>query len=276
METTNSHQLSPFELDIMAKSLDKLNQIIDEFYVKSGILLDDSHDADHALAVANNALGIFHALRDTKYGNSGSGYFGKFRDEINSQTHWYETMLIVTSMFHDSYDHKYITDETTIKAIKGQIAEFINTVIKEKIDQPNQPKLITNTDIVFDIIDNMSWSKGVYQRKNKITYVPLNQMLFEIVQDADRVEAIGPVGVRRNFLYTKHKICKGEEDYAVIRKYMIEHSKEKLVLIWSALNYQVSKKQWKDRHEFTVDILDKLEKEEETGIMNMRTWGFLN
>lgn len=254
--------LIQLELNITAKSLVILKEIIDEFYVKKGILLDESHDVNHARAVVKNAIDIFHAIKYTVFKDVDSGGLDII-NAMNKTKYRYAMSIIIAATFHDAYDHKYITDESVIKAIKNKITDFIKTVS----DNPKE-----DAAIVFDTIDNMSWSKGVYRLSHNITHTPLNALVFDVVQDADRVEAIGPIGVRRNYLYTKHKICTSAEDIKVIRRFMIEHMKEKLILIYPALNCEVSKTMFESRHDYTLATLKKLQKEEKRNIVKKETW----
>jgi uncharacterized protein len=243
--------------DIITKSCIKFDEIIDEFYVKKGILLDESHDGAHALAVMENAIKIYAVFKFTV------SKFPKLSNALNALNRHYMVLIIVASMFHDVYDHKYITDESVIKAIKDRINDFIKTV------SDNPP---ADAAIIFDTIDNMSWSKGISRQKNNIKHTPRSQLIFDIVQDADRVEAIGPIGVRRNYLYTKHKVCNDIEDLKVIRKFMIEHMIEKLVLIHPALNFDISKKMFQSRHDYTVSMLETLQNEEKNNEIGAATW----
>ena len=77
-----------------------------------------------------------------------------------------------------------------------------------------------------------------------------------IVQDADRLDAIGAVGIARTFAYGGEHGRSMEETVA--------HFHEKLLLLRDEMNTPTARRMAEERHRFMVDYLAELERE--TGI----------
>ena len=92
-----------------------------------------------------------------------------------------QELVLATCYLHDTYDEK-LTDDVPKQKVK--VAQFLNEL---KIDK----KLI---DELFMIIDNMSFSSNLIERKT----LSLNG---QIVQDADRLDAMGAWGIVRTLEY---------------------------------------------------------------------------
>ena len=74
-----------------------------------------------------------------------------------------------------------------------------------------------------------------------------------IVQDADRLDAMGAIGVARTFAYG------GKNNRPLSSS--IQHFYDKLLLLKDLMNTETGKKMAEDRHQFLVDLLKEYEKE---------------
>lgn len=110
------------------------------------------------------------------------------------------------------------------------------------------------------IVDNVSY-------KGANTPSEMNTLEGKIVQDADRIDAIGAIGVGRTFAYGGYKnqamyipeleakMHDSFEEYANEKTCTINHFHEKLLLLSSRLNTTTAKEIGKIRHQFMEDFL---------------------
>lgn len=152
------------------------------FVKKSTLKFDESHDVFHALAVYENARDI--AIHD----------YPSFNDNI----------LMFASLLHDVCDHKYPSSIT-----KEQRNKFIQTHLSD-----------TEAQTVIDIIDNISYSQEVKGKRKTLEY-PFS-IYQNIVSDADKIEALGEIGIRRCEIFTLEK-------GGIVPKDVVIHSHEKLL-----------------------------------------------
>ena len=138
---------------------------LEEFVKESTKHFDSSHNHEHADKVYQTSMEIIETLDES------------YDDEI----------ITYASKLHDVIDHKYP------ESIKRE--ELINFITK-KIGQDKQIQ-------VMQIIDNISFSKEFNGLREKLKE-PLATYL-NVISDADRLEAIGKIGVQRCEIYTRSK-----------------------------------------------------------------------
>lgn len=139
-------------------------------------------------------------------------------------------------ILHDTYDEKLVDDQAEAKS-----------VVQAKLDDMGIDEADQAT--IFLIIDNMSWSK---ERFGNPEPLPLEG---QIVQDADRLEAMGLTGVVRTMQYgipRGHIIydpsmppreLKTKADYRSDEgETIINHFYEKLLLLPASLNTDEGKR----------------------------------
>lgn len=117
--------------------------------------------------------------------------------------------------------------------------------------------------IINDTIENMSYSKNLL-KKHKLTKVG------EVVQDADRLDAIGAIGIARTFYYGGSKghamydestpISGADLDEETYRnsKNVVNHFYEKLLRLEDSMNTEAAKKIAKSRTKFMQAYLNQL------------------
>lgn len=152
------------------------------FVKESTKVFDESHDVHHAKAVYENACDI--ANHD----------YPSYNDNI----------LMFASLMHDVCDHKY-----DVSVSKEERDEFINTHLSRNEAQ-----------IVIDIIENISYSQETKGKRKQLSY-PYS-IYQDIVSDADKLEALGEVGITRCELFTL-------ERGGVVPRDVIIHCHEKLL-----------------------------------------------
>ena len=182
---------------------------------------------------------------------------------IKDAKEYIESLLVDESTGHD-VDHIYRVYRTSLEIAKDypnsnlfyiSLAALLHDVDDSKIfkttNNENARKFLANRvnkedeESIIQIINEISFSKN----KDK-TPTSLEAM---IVQDADRLDAIGAVGVARAFAY-------GGNQNRPLSKSM-EHFHDKLLLIKDKLNTEAAKRIGEERHQFLLDFLEEYKKE---------------
>lgn len=115
---------------------------------------------------------------------------------------------------------------------------------------------------VIAIIENISFKGGNFEKK-------LNSKELEIVQDADRLDAIGAIGIARTFNYGGFKnrplynpniqpnMSMNKEEYKNSESPTLNHFYEKLLLLKDKMNTKTGKQIAQKRHDFMVTFLSQ-------------------
>ncbi|GBG96869.1 HD domain-containing protein [Lactococcus termiticola] len=162
-----------------------------------------------------------------------------------------DSELVLTSAYlHDSYDEKITAD---VDQQKEEVAGFLKGL---EID----------SEPVFNIIDQMSFSANIDGKKAL-------SLEGQIVQDADRLDAMGAWGIARTLEYgwAHERVLYDPEqkpvDYLDKASYhkakgtTINHFYEKLFLLKDLLNRPASKKMAERRHQIMLDFVAAIEQE---------------
>lgn len=155
----------------------------------------------------------------------------------------------MAALLHDRFDDKLVADPDKEKAI------FMERLSDLEIDQEGIRK-------IFHAVDAIGFKGGFNQ-------VPVVSIEDKIVQDADRLDAIGAIGIARVFAYSGAKnrpIYLGDEDfqpsqsasdYRTKAGSAIEHFYEKLLLLKDLMHTEAGKKMAQKRHDFMVSYLEE-------------------
>ncbi|MBE9575672.1 HD domain-containing protein [Flavobacterium proteolyticum] len=115
---------------------------------------------------------------------------------------------------------------------------------------------------VIAIIENISFKGGNFEKK-------FNSKELEIVQDADRLDALGAIGIARTFNYGGFKnrplynpniqpnLNMSKEEYKNSESPTLNHFYEKLLLLKDKMNTESGKKIAQKRHDFMVTFLSQ-------------------
>ena len=119
---------------------------------------------------------------------------------------------------------------------------------------------------VVSIIENISFKGGHAERT-------FNSKELDIVQDADRLDAIGAIGIARVFNYGGFKgneiynpeirpnLEMTKEEYKKGGQPSINHFYEKLLLLRDLMNTKTGREMAQERHEFMLKYLDQFYRE---------------
>ena len=156
----------------------------------------------------------------------------------------------LTALLHDIADPKFYDGDEEIGPRVAE--EFLH---KQNIDKPT-------IDHVVNIIKNMSF-------KNSLGKVNFQSPEMFVVQDADRLDAIGAVGIARAFNFGGFKgrplfdpeirpqPNMGKEEYKKGLSPTINHFYEKLLLLKDKMNTRTGWQMAEERHEFMEEFLGK-------------------
>ena len=160
----------------------------------------------------------------------------------------------LAALLHDIADPKFHDGDETL-AIKISL-EFLKSIdVEENII--NQ---------VLYIIENISF-------KNRSQAPEIPSIELQIVQDADRLDAIGAIGIARTFNFGGFKnnlmyhpdiqpqLNMSKEEYKKSNGTTINHFYEKLLLLKDLMNTETAKKIASERHDFMLKFLDEFYKE---------------
>ncbi|MFK4886941.1 HD domain-containing protein [Lactococcus petauri] len=162
-------------------------------------------------------------------------------------------LVIATAYLHDIYDEKLCANVTKQKQ---DLAAFLTSLDFSK----------ENQDKIFYIIDNMSYSTNLLEKKE----LDING---QIVQDADRLDAMGAWGIVRTLEYgwAKGRIFydpqilpekfENKHTYYQNQGTTLNHFYEKLFLLKDLLNTAHAKKLAEKRDKIMHDFVTAIEDE---------------
>lgn len=167
-----------------------------------------------------------------------------------------ELVVALGALLHDIADAKFYNGDETVGP--KMAATFLN-----KIGVAQH-----TTDQVVYIINNISF-------KNSLSSDGLTARSIElqVVQDADRLDAIGAIGIARAFNYggfknrelhnpdIPPKLNMSKEEYKKSTAPTINHFYEKLLLLKDKMNTDTGKALAEKRHRYMLDYLAQFDKE---------------
>lgn len=160
------------------------------------------------------------------------------------------TVVKLGALLHDIADSKFHNGDETIGP------KVARTFLKS---QNVSEDIILH---VIAIIENISFKGGNFEKK-------FHSKELEIVQDADRLDAIGAIGIARTFNYGGFKnrplynpniqpnLNMSKEEYKNSEAPTLNHFYEKLLLLKDKMNTETGKKIAQKRHDFMITFLSQ-------------------
>ena len=154
------------------------------------------------------------------------------------------------ALLHDIADSKFHNGDETIGPKVAR--EFLES-------QKASEEVISH---VVNIIENISFKGGNFEKK-------FTSKELEIVQDADRLDALGAIGIARTFNYggfknrplylpdTAPNLHMTKEEYKNSEAPTLNHFYEKLLLLKDKMNTETGKKIALERHKFMENFLSQ-------------------
>lgn len=158
------------------------------------------------------------------------------------------------ALLHDIADYKFTDGDENLGPEKA----------RKFLQKQNLPEEIIEP--VVKIIENVSYKGGRETSE-------WNSTELQIVQDADRLDAMGAIGIARTFNYGGYKNRKiydpkikpnpGQtpEEYKSSKSPTINHFYEKLLLLKEGMHTETAKEIARERHDFMVLFLEQFYKE---------------
>lgn len=173
---------------------------------------------------------------------------------INNSIKADSLVVSLAALLHDIADSKFHGGDESLGPRTAR--QFLNSIAipLEKIDH------------VVEIIKNMSF-------KNSFDSSSYSSVEMNIVQDADRLDAIGAIGIARAFTYGGYKnrvlydpeikpeLNHTKDSYKTTTAPTINHFYEKLLLLKDGMKTAAGKAMAEKRHQFMLNFLDQFYKE---------------
>ncbi len=139
-------------------------------------------------------------------------------------------VVSLAALLHDADDHKLFNTENNSNARRFLTSQNLDIELIEQIVRA---------------INSVSFSQNRGRKPESLEGM--------IVQDADRLDAIGAIGIARTFAY-------GGEHRRSLES-SVQHFQDKLLLLKEEMNTETAKELAEDRHRFMVQFLLEFQKE---------------
>ena len=200
------------------------------------------------------------------------------------------TTFVKNILQHDSSGHDWwhiervrkaalqIGEEENANLFVVEMAALLHDVADEKLNKSEEEGLMkvrnwlssiqiteSEQEEIIEIISTMSFKGG--------SRPPMKTIEGKVVQDADRLDAIGAIGIARTFAYAgahgdliydpalPFRESMTKDEYRNGKSTAVNHFYEKLLKLKDTLNTNAAKKAAKERHDFMTAFLDQFYKE---------------
>ena len=175
--------------------------------------------------------------------------------ENNSDGHDYNHTIRVYDLA------KKIATKYDCNVLVVSLASLLHDVDDYKLfdtnNNENARKFMKSIDLDDNIIENVcNVINSISFSKNKDKVV--DSIEAKIVQDADRLDAMGAIGIARTFAYG------GGHNRSL--KESLNHFDEKLLLLKERINTKEGKEIAEERHSFLIEYLNELRKETDNNL----------
>lgn len=169
---------------------------------------------------------------------------------ISKEEHADTFVISLGALLHDIADYKFHNGDETIGP----------KIASDFLETQEVPREIINQ--VVKIIENISFKGGNGNQH-------FHSIELDILQDADRLDALGAIGIARTFNYGGFKgrplydpsvqpdLNMTKEQYKASNAPTINHFYEKLLLLKERMNTTTGRKIAEQRHQFMEDFLQQ-------------------
>jgi len=195
---------------------------------------------------------VKHTLSDAEGGHDWWHIYRVWKSARHIAQHEDVDIFIVElgALLHDIADSKFHGGDENIGPMRAR--EFLQSMQVEEVV----------IDHIEKIISNISFKGGRLPQNFKSPEL-------DVIQDADRLDAIGAIGIARTFNYGGHKgrtiynphikpnLQLTKEEYKSSEAPTLNHFYEKLLLLKDRMNTRTGKKMALKRHDFMLSYLDQ-------------------
>ena len=162
-----------------------------------------------------------------------------------------EFIVAIGALLHDIADSKFNDGDESIGP----------KIAREFLFKHNVDSLVI--EHIINIIENVSFKKTLETSKG------FTSPELDVIQDADRLDAVGAIGIARCFNYggfknrpiynpdIKPNLFMTKEEYKNSSAPSINHFYEKLLLLKDKMNTKTGRRIAESRHQFMEDYLDQ-------------------
>lgn len=189
---------------------------------------DASHDVAHVIRVRRNAIDI-------------AQHEGLSLDR--------QHIVELIALLHDITDKKYKGWEQRTTKLDA----FLQTEVSQRVIDKQQKQLI------LEVIGRMSYKDEV--KGSCIGELPIE---LKIVQDADRLDAMGAIGIARCFTFggkRNRPIMTLGRETSIHSSSGVQHFYDKLLLLKNLMKTERGKELAESRHAFMESFLEQIERE---------------
>jgi uncharacterized protein len=173
---------------------------------------------------------------------------------LQSQEGGNTELIELAALLHDYSDHKY----------NGGDFDAGSREVLNLLNQLNCP---------FELADRVAKIVQVVSYKGALVSDEATSIEGKIVRDADRLDAIGAIGIARAFSYGGSKerplydpsiaplLHATKEEYAKSKSHTINHFYEKLILLKDRMETATARSLAEERHQFMLDFLKQFDQE---------------
>lgn len=206
--------------------------------------------------IQNTIAFVQHELNDAEGGHDWFHVHRVYKNAllISENENVNKTIVALGALLHDIADSKFHNGDETIGPKKAKA--FLQT-------QAVSQDTVTH---IIKIIENVSFKGGN-------TLKTFHSKELEVLQDADRLDAIGAIGIARTFNYggfknrviynplIKPKLEMTPQEYKASDAPTINHFYEKLLKLKDKMNTSSGKKIAQERHVFMENFLEQFYQE---------------
>jgi len=186
---------------------------------------------------------------------------------------WWHIFRVWTLAKKIAVEEKAQLETVELGALLHDIADWKFHGGDDSIGPTMAQEFLSNNDVDPQVIESVVDIVSTISYKGAGVATPMKTLEGKIVQDADRLDAIGALGIARTFAYGGYKnrliyhpdekpvLHQSYTDYKKNEGHTINHFYEKLLLLRERMNTKTGKQIADGRHQFMENFLEQFYRE---------------